>query len=358
METVAGSAVAIERRSRGKPRARQLLRALHDKKKILITTHSSPDPDAMASCTALMQLLKVTLPSLKVEISFKGSIVSGMNAIFAQQADLQPVPWDEATLPDYDGIILLDTQPAFANCPLPAGIVPAAVIDHHRASRGRRSKCGFCDVRPDVGASSTIIFSYFMELEVPISGDLGATLLYAIESDLAGAAGQPGELDNIALSSLTLLADTRKLYKMRYVDLPQSYYVAYWEGLASAVHYDHAIIAHLDSIDSLEKPAIIADFLLRFDKVQWALVTALSGSTLMLSLRTSAAKPSAAEMMRRLVKKIGQGGGHRTKAGGGIPLQNTIPAEIARVRGILRRRLLRALNIQTSHAQRLVAAKA
>src|SRR5690606_39638589 len=68
---------------------------------------------------------------------------------------------------------------------------------------------------------SSIIFSYFMELEVPISRDLGAMLLFAIESDLAGAAGTPGELDNIALSSLTLIADPRKLYKMRYVDLPQ-----------------------------------------------------------------------------------------------------------------------------------------
>ena len=43
-----------------------------------------------------------------------------------------------------------------------------------------------------------------MELEVAIKPDLAATLLYAIESDLAGAAGTPGELDNIALSSLTL----------------------------------------------------------------------------------------------------------------------------------------------------------
>ena len=85
-------------------------------------------------------------------------------------------------------------------------VMPTAVIDHHRA-RGRKPQCAFCDIRTDVGATSSIIFSYFMELEVPIRPELGATLLYAIESDLAGAAGTPGELDNIALSSLTLIAD-------------------------------------------------------------------------------------------------------------------------------------------------------
>ena len=42
------------------------------------------------------------------------------------------------------------------------------------------------------GATSSIIFSYFMELEAPIKPDLGATLLFGIESDLAGAAGTTG----------------------------------------------------------------------------------------------------------------------------------------------------------------------
>src|SRR6185436_4459746 len=143
----------------------------------------------------------------------------------------------------------------------------------------------FCDIRTDVGATASIIFSYFMELEIPIKPALGATLLYAIESDLAGAAGQPGELDNIALSSLTLIADPRRLYQMRYVDLPQSYYIAYANALSNAVYYENALMSHLETIDSLEKPAVLADFLLRFDQVQWALVTAVHGTKLFLSLR-------------------------------------------------------------------------
>ena len=45
------------------------------------------------------------------------------------------------------------------------------------------------------------------------------------------------ELDQIALSSLTLMADPRKLYQMRYVDLPQGYYLAYANGLANGVYW-------------------------------------------------------------------------------------------------------------------------
>ena len=170
-------------------------------------------------------------------MSVKGHVGGGLNEAFVRYAKLNLAPWDDAGLARFDAIVLLDTQPGFAYSPLPAGVQAVAVIDHHR-TRGHKLRCPFCDVRTDVGATSSIVFSYFMETETPISPALAATLVYAIESDLAGAAGTPGELDNIALSSLTLLADTRRLYQMRYVDLPQTYYVAYAQGLASALYYE------------------------------------------------------------------------------------------------------------------------
>ncbi len=179
-------------------------------------------------------------------------------------------------------------------------------------------------------------------------------MLYAIETDLAGAAGTPGELDNMALSNLTLIADTRRLYQMRYVDLPQGYYLAIAAGLANAMVYDQAIISHLETIDTLEKPAVLADFLLRYDQVQWSLVTAVYENRLVLSLRSSSSRINAAQMMGRLVKRLGEGGGHRTKAGGVIILQNASPAEIDRLRAILRRRCLRALKVKQSRGVRLI----
>lgn len=273
--------------------------------------------------------------------------------MFVKYSNLKLTPWDDAALATYDGIVLVDTQPAFAYNPLPATVQPTAVIDHHR-SRGRRPATPFCDIRTDVGASGSIVFSYFKELEVPISKDLGATLLYGIESDLAGAAGTPGELDNIALSNLTLVADPRRLYQMRYADLPQSYYIAYANGLSNAMYYDHAVISHIGSIDSLEKPALMADFLLRFDKADWAMVTAIAEKKMILSVRTSNPKLSAAVVARRLVRKIGEGGGHKTKAGAFILLQTGSATEIEKLRAKLRRRFLLALHIPASRGLKLV----
>src|SRR5262249_41939922 len=152
----------------------------------------------------------------------------------------------------------------------------------------------------------------------------------------------------------TLLADTRKLYQMRYVDLPQSYYLCYYSGLSNAMYYDNALVTHLDAIDSPEKPAVIADFLLRFDQVQTALVTAVYEKRLVISLRTSSSKATAAEIIRRLLRNTGEGGGHRTKAGGFIPLETDNPKEVDRKRSLLKRRYLNALGVKSATGKHLV----
>src|SRR5688572_3593885 len=157
LQTAAGSAVAVERRSRRHPRARRLIKLLHDKKNILITTHQFPDPDALASSIALARLLRAKLKDAKVDVSIKGKIGGGYNAAFAQQSELEAVPWDDKALSKYDAILLCDTQPTFRFSPLPPDVQPFAIIDHHRP-RGEAPRCDFCDVRVDVGATASIVF--------------------------------------------------------------------------------------------------------------------------------------------------------------------------------------------------------
>src|SRR5918993_5863859 len=139
-KTVTGSAAAVARRSRGRPKARQLLKILAGMKKILVTTHEHPDPDALASCVAMCALLQQKMPGADVRVSFKGGIGGGLNEAFANLTDLRPLPWDDAALLTVDAIVLMDTQPGFGNSPLPPTVSPLVVIDHHRAGRGGRAQ--------------------------------------------------------------------------------------------------------------------------------------------------------------------------------------------------------------------------
>lgn len=340
VNTIADSASKVARSSRGRPRVKKLLRALKDKKNILVTTHVYPDPDAIASTHAMTYLLREQLKDARVTQSIKGSSPCGVNAGFAALSNAEFEEWSDEKLGTFDAIVLLDVQPNFSTSPLPAGVIPTAVIDHHR-SRGRRLKLPFCDIRKDVGASASIVFSYLRELQMKITPLLAATLMYAIETDLAGAAGNPNDLDNIALSSLMLVADTRKLYQMRYTALPAEFFVNFAAGVSGAAYAGDVLATYLGPVESPTMTAVVADFLLRFKGVNWVLVGALHNERIVLSLRTNDAKCSAGEMMRKLTRHIGEGGGHRTKAGGSIPFREGSAGENERLRAILRRRLLR-----------------
>jgi nanoRNase/pAp phosphatase (c-di-AMP/oligoRNAs hydrolase) len=345
LTTVADSAKQVARRARGRhaPTANRLLKALAGRRRILLTTHMHPDPDAIGACLAMRALLRASLPrDVEVSISIKGPIAGGVNAAFTRLAvPLDFTAWDDARLKShYDAIVLLDVQPQFAYSPIPADVPVMAVIDHHRA-RGRPPKLPFRDIRPDVGSTTSILFSYLMERSIDIDSTLGAMLLYAIESDLAGAAGQPDELDNVAVSNLTLCADPRLLYRMRYASLPRDYYLAFARGINEALYHESLITTFIGDVTMPEMPAIVADFLLRLENVQWVLVAGVSGDRLVLSLRTNAPKQSAGEAMRKLIRQHGEGGGHRTKAGGFAKLENGSPTEIDRLRKLFRKRLLK-----------------
>ena len=371
VDSVEGGARDAAKQNRGRPRGRKLISSLKGKRRILVSCHRFPDPDALGSAAAVQHLLTERLPDLadgsrpRVDFAVNGNITAGINDAFTRHSRLEMTNWDEARLTDreredaYDAVVLCDVQPSFPYSPLPPevtaardGPFPTAIIDHHRA-RGRKPGAAFVDIRTDVGATASIVFSYFMDLDLEVPPDLAATMLYAIESDLAGAAGQPSDLDNAAMSALTLRADTKRLYRMRHVSLPQHYFVSYANALANAQIYGRVLFTHLGPITAMEKPAIIADFLLRYEGVDWAVVTALSGDAndgrpdrMIVSVRAGKLDLSAGEAVRKALADLGDGGGHRTKAGGIIRLENGSPTEVDRQRLALRRGMLKSLRME------------
>ena len=318
---------------------------------MLVTSHLHPDPDAIGSAQAMAALLRALLPAgTVVDVRFRGQIGGGINQAFTRVSHLDHLPWDDEALATYDAVALVDTQPGFANSPLPGSVVPTVIVDHHRG-RGRRAKAAFADIRIKVGATASILFSYFMEAKLPIPPGLAATMLYAIESDLSGVAGQQGGLDTIAISSLTLLADTKRLYAMRYVDVPQGYYGAFAETVKHAMRHDGVIVSHLNHVDYAETTGVMADWLLRCEGVHWTFVSAVHDGRFVFSLRTKLTNKSAGEIARRIADQLGDGGGHLTKAGGAIYPRPDVPLDSLHAR--VTKRLLRCLQGSVTRGTKL-----
>ena len=164
-------------------------------------------------------------------------------------------------------------------------------------------------------------------------------------------------VDDGALHFLFPLADKDTLARIRNARLPHSHFEVLLQALQSSFIYDRIIISWVANLPQPEQAAEVVDFMVRFDKVDWALCGGVCGDKLILSLRTSLHGVQAGELLRQVVGRLGKAGGHDRRAGGTVYLSSTAPSAIEEVRGELRRRLLKALDIEECRGQRLVSRK-
>jgi nanoRNase/pAp phosphatase (c-di-AMP/oligoRNAs hydrolase) len=214
-----------------------------------------------------------------------------------------------------------------------------------------------CDIRASVGATSTLVTEYLVEQKVQISQRLATALFYGIESETGGHPRGATYLDDAALVVLFGQVDHDVLAAIHNARLPQAYFGSFLTGLGNSFIYDNLIVSWLGEMDQPDLPAELADFLLRFQEVEWAFCGGVYGTQFQMSLRSSLARARAGEVLAEVVEGLGSAGGHDKRAGGSIPLESTAPSAVDDLEAELRRRLLKALDIDERRGQRLVSKK-
>jgi nanoRNase/pAp phosphatase (c-di-AMP/oligoRNAs hydrolase) len=287
-----------------------------------------------------------------------GIISRAENRAMVDLLDITLTPVDKLDLcSNGNWVVMVDSQPNTGRHSFTCGRVPLyAVIDHHDTP-GELDGVPFVDVRKSAGATCSLVMSYLIEQEVPIPPNLATGLLYGIETELSGYPREASEMDDEALLLLYPLADKDLLARIRNAKLPQSYFGCLVQALQSSFIYDKLIVSWMNQLPQPELAAEVADFLMRFEEVEWVLVAGVYKDKLVLSMRSSAPHAQAGEMLRKVVGEMGRAGGHDRRAGGTVYLASTAPTAVEDVRAELRRRLLKALDIEECRGQRLVSRK-
>ncbi len=249
---------------------------------------------------------------------------------------------------------MVDSQPNTGRHSFPADVPLFGVIDHHETP-GELDGVPFVDVRRGLGATCSIVTSYLLEQEVPLPTPVATALMYGTEVEVAGCPREASPLDDRVLDYLFPLADKDVLARIRNARLPHNYFECILQAMQSSFIYDRLIISWVNDLAQPEQAAEVAEFLIRYEEVDWALCAGVHGEQLILSLRTSLPQGRAGELLRQVVGRLGKAGGHHRRAGGLIPLPSTAPSAIDDVQAELRRRLLKALHIDECRGQRLVA---
>jgi nanoRNase/pAp phosphatase (c-di-AMP/oligoRNAs hydrolase) len=212
----------------------------------------------------------------------------------------------------------------------------------------------FSDIRNHMGATSTMVASYLIEQRVLVSPELATALLYGIESETTGYPREASTLDDGALIWLFPRADKDLLARIRNPKLPQSHFATFQIALANAFLYDNLVVSWCGNVSQPDIIAEIADFFVRFEKVDWSLAVGVFEGRMKLSLRAGTLGAQAGEILASVVNSLGTAGGHDRRAGGTIVLSDWRADSCEAVLRKIRRRLLDHLGIDEQQGRRLL----
>lgn len=323
----------------------RLLASVEGCKKVLIVTHDHPDPDAISSAAALRYLLK-KLSGIRCKIAFGGSVVRPENRAMLKQLKIKIVPIQQIKLSAYRCFALVDTQPKAGNNSLPHRITPSIVIDHHPPKPATK-EAKFADLRPNYGATATLLTEYLLESGLPIPVHLATALFYGIASETQDLGREAGEPDNQAYLTLFPKVNKRILSNIRYARVSRNYFQTLETGLRNSFTYKNVIGSRLGEVSSQDVVPLIADLLVRLERMSWAIVLGRFDGRLFLSARSNNTRARCGQLLRRVLGKRGSAGGHDMMAGGSVPLNDKKPEEI----DALESELIRRFMVQVGHKE-------
>ncbi len=335
-------------------RSERFLATLAPYRRVVLVSHVNPDPDSLASMLGLQTLLAARYPGKPVIMTVDGMIARAENRAMADLIPIPLVPVDQAIIGPDDALVMVDSQPRTGRRASEA-ITPVAVLDHHETG-GDLEGVLFRDIREHLGATSTMVTGYLLEQDISVSPNLACALLYGIDSEVSGYPRESGPLDDGALVWLYPRADKDLLARIRNPKLPHDYFATYQIALANAFLYRDVVVSWCGAVPQPDIVAELADFFIRFDRVNWALSIGLFGNLMKLSIRAAYLGGHAGDVLREVVNGSGSAGGHDKRAGGAVVLTDTKPETIESALRTIRHRLLAKLDIDEQRGHRLLEA--
>jgi nanoRNase/pAp phosphatase (c-di-AMP/oligoRNAs hydrolase) len=304
-----------------------LVKAVGSAHRVLIVPHNDPDPDAIGGALALQHLLaeRLGIPS---EVAYKGIIGRAENKALVRYLGHPLRPLQPSDLDQETPIALIDTQPGAGNNPLTIHDKVAIVFDHHPLREGS-AQVPFAEIRPDVGAISTVLTEVLQAVAIEPSPPLATALFYGIKTDTQGLARGATPADVAAYLYLQSRIDVQALSKIEQAQLPPEYFRWLSTTLQAARIYDHTILSFLGEMGRPDLAAEMADLLLRLQGIRWVICMGMHKGVLILSVRTRNRRGGAEHLVGHVVGEQGTAGGHGSSAGGQVPLLGRNPSEVA-----------------------------
>lgn len=277
------------------------------------------DPDAMASAIALQRLIRYKVKS--VHIARINSITRPDNLAMIKKLHIHMRAFEPGMTKKYHKFALVDSQPHHS--PLFKNIPFSIVIDHHplppKENPPLLTAENVCDIRPDYGATSTILTEYLYHAQIRPGKYLATAIQYGIRTDTGTFGRQTTEVDLRAYHYMIRFSDQNLLIQI----LRSEYFIQWLPYFSKAFEKLRPCgLGHFTYLEDVESPdilVVIADFFLRVYGLKYIVVCGVSEKKAICIFRGS--KYHLGILAERAFSEIGSAGGHKALARAEIPLK-------------------------------------
>ena len=181
-------------------------------------------------------------------------------------------------------------------------------------------KADFADIRPDVGASSTIMTRYVQELDFELSGNLATALLYGIRTDTSEFKRNTSSADLNAAAYLYSFVDQDLLAQIETPSMSAETMDVLGVAIRNKKIEGSYLISDVGFVHDRDTLPQAADYLLKLEGISTVLVFGIIEDRIVVSARSKDVRVNIGDAIQKAFGDIGSAGGHQKTAAAQIPL--------------------------------------
>ncbi|MBU2547980.1 MAG: DHH family phosphoesterase [Proteobacteria bacterium] len=292
-------------------RLNRLYAHFHSDDRVLIVINA--DPDAIASAMALKRLLWRRVGT--VTIAHSNVIKRPDNLTMIKQVKLPLTRLGDIHVKEYSRLAIVDSQPRHIE--LCAGWAFHVVIDHHPLVT---KDAPFLDVRPEYGATSSIMTEYLRAARIKPSRNLATALFYGIKTDTNNFVRQGQIEDMRAFRLLFPQVNQNLVRKIENSGITRAALKYFREALDRVKIRKEQAVVYMGRIDNPDTLVILADFFMAVDDINTSIVAGIFKDQLVVIFRVIGLRKNAGRHAVRAFGAYGSAGGHKAMARAEVPL--------------------------------------
>ena len=265
------------------------------------------DPDAIASAMAVKRLLWRKVAG--VTITHINIIKRPDNLAMIRLLDVDLVYIENIDGNHFNRFVIVDSQPDHHEC---FSMFKAdVIIDHHPETC---AIAHYCDIRPEYGATATIMTEYLRAAKIKPSAKLATGLFHAIKTDTGNFERKTIIEDVRAFQFLYRHANIYLANRMEQGEIRFDFLKYFERGLKTKRMRRGRIFAYLGHVINPDVCVLVADFFMRVDLVNWSIVSGTYDKKLIIIFRNNGLQKDAGKIAAKAFGDMGSAGGHKSAA--------------------------------------------